>query len=71
MLGESPGIWFHRPITLIATFLTITADGFLSFDEIGNDFVKKPLCFININKDIPFAFALQLEEIQLKAGDLT
>lgn len=48
----------------MATFLTIAADGFLSFNKIINDFVKIPLHFININRDISFAFALQLEDIK-------
>lgn len=35
-----------------------------------NHFVKIPLSFINISNDIPFAFALQVEDIKLKAGDM-
>lgn len=70
LLDESPGRQLHKHLLLIATFLTIAADSFLSFNKIINDFLKIPLHFININRDFPFAFALQLEDIKLKAGDL-
>lgn len=48
----------------------MTTKGFLFFNKIVNDFVKITLHFINISRDIPFTFALQLKDIKLKPGDL-